>query len=147
LRLVALNKSRDLGIDFSNNNSPVVDDSSFRIILLLIGDLRLKPWSIDVETAFLYGYLDKEICMKIPDGFEMNSGPMGEATGVLRLEKSLYGLVQAPRQWNRNFEEEIFNTGFKKNHVDPCGFLREEEKDSVCSTLMLLMQSWQVRKG
>jgi Reverse transcriptase (RNA-dependent DNA polymerase) len=127
-RLVALGYSQIPGIDFSENYSPVVDDLSFRLILLLIAKLKLKAWSLDVETAFLHGDLDEDIYMRIPDGFEESKRPKEEKNRVLKLEKSLYGLVQAARQWNRKFEDEIVNLGFKKNNIDPCVFLRSESQ-------------------
>jgi Reverse transcriptase (RNA-dependent DNA polymerase) len=71
-RFVALGYSQIPGVNFSENYSPVVDDYSFRIILVLIGKLKLKACSLDVEMAFLHGDLDEDIYMKIPDGFEMN---------------------------------------------------------------------------
>jgi hypothetical protein len=68
-RLVALGYSQVAGIDFSNHYSPVLCDTSFRIILKIIQKLKLKAWSIDIETAFLNGELTEEMYMKIPDEF------------------------------------------------------------------------------
>jgi Reverse transcriptase (RNA-dependent DNA polymerase) len=58
---------------------------------LLIQKLKLLAWSIDVETAFLNGDLNEEIYMRIPEGFEGE----GSRNSILRLNKSIYGLVQA----------------------------------------------------
>ena len=93
-RLVALGYSQVAGVDFFNNYSPVIDDSSFRIILLMIEKLKLEAWSIDIETAFLNGDLEEEIFMKIPQGMEVQLAE----TKALKLNKSIYGLVQAARQ-------------------------------------------------
>jgi Reverse transcriptase (RNA-dependent DNA polymerase) len=125
-RLVPLGYFQIAGIDFSENYSPVVDDLNFRLILLLIAKLKLKAWSLDVETAFLHGDLDEDIYMKIPDGFEESKRLKEEENRVLKLKKSLYGLVQAARLWNRKFEDKIVNLGFKKNNIDPCVFLRSK---------------------
>jgi Reverse transcriptase (RNA-dependent DNA polymerase) len=124
-RLVALGYSQILGIDFTGNYSPVVNDSSFRILILLIAKLGLKAWSLDVETAFLHGDLEEEIYMKLPQGFNGEDPDLSE-TKALKLNKSIYGLVQAARQWNKRFEEEVFKLGFKKNNVDPCLFFKQE---------------------
>jgi Reverse transcriptase (RNA-dependent DNA polymerase) len=120
-RLVALGYSQIPGIDFTGNYSPVVNDSSFRILILLIAKLGLKVWSLDVETVFLNGDLEEEIYMKLPQGFNGEDPDLSE-TKALRLNKSIYGLVQAARQRNKKFEEEVFKLGFKKNNVDPCLF-------------------------
>jgi Reverse transcriptase (RNA-dependent DNA polymerase) len=82
-RLVALGYSQIHGIDFSENYSPVVDDSSFCLILLLIAKLKLKAWSLDMETAFLHGDLDENIYMRIPDGFEESKRPKEEENRIL----------------------------------------------------------------
>jgi Reverse transcriptase (RNA-dependent DNA polymerase) len=52
----------------------------------------------DVETAFLYGDLEESIFMKITQGYRKVIGDDKE-NDVLELRKSLYGLVQAARQW------------------------------------------------
>jgi hypothetical protein len=121
-RLVALGYSQVAGVDFFNNYSPVIDDSSFRIILLMIEKLKLEAWSIDIETAFLNGDLEEEIFMKIPQGMEVQLAE----TKALKLNKSIYGLVQAARQWHKKFSEEILKLGFMENNIDPCVFMKQE---------------------
>ncbi|XP_065213277.1 uncharacterized protein LOC135840583 [Planococcus citri] len=41
---------------------------------------------------------------------------------VLRLKKSLYGLKQSPRCWNKKFAEELKKLGFEADVNDPCLF-------------------------
>jgi hypothetical protein len=45
---------------------------------------------------------------------------------VLRLNKNIYGLVQAVRQWHGKFSEEIIKLGYKGNNVKPCVFTKLE---------------------
>jgi Reverse transcriptase (RNA-dependent DNA polymerase) len=96
-RLVALGYSQIPGIDFIGNYSLVMNNSSFRILILLIAKLGLKAWSLDVETTFLNGDLEEEIYMKLPQGFN-GEDPGLSKTKALKLNKSIYGLVQAGRQ-------------------------------------------------
>jgi hypothetical protein len=56
-----------------------------------------------VETAFSNGDLSEEIFMKIPDGYKMINKKEVTEGKVLKLNKSIYGLVQAARQWHENF--------------------------------------------
>ena len=96
-RLVALGYSQVAGVDFSNHYSPVLCDTSFRLILVIIQKLKLPAWSLDIETAFLNGDLTEEIFKKVPDGFNQIHGE-GKVSGkILRLNKSIYGLVQSAR--------------------------------------------------
>jgi hypothetical protein len=125
-RLVALGYSQTAGIDFLNHYSPVLCDTSFRLLLLIIQKLKLDAWSSDVETAFLNGDLSEEIFMKIPQGYNLVNKMENTEDKVLKLNKSIYGLVQAARQWHEKFSEEILNMGFKSNHIDPCIFFKEE---------------------
>jgi Reverse transcriptase (RNA-dependent DNA polymerase) len=34
--------------------------------------------------------------------------------------------VQAAGQWNKQFKDEVFKIGFRKNNVDPCLFFKQE---------------------
>ena len=80
------------GVDFTENFSPVVNDVTFRMVLVLMMLNRYKCKLIDVETAFLEGDLEEEIFMDVPDGYKevLNEETAGEC---LRLERPLYGLV------------------------------------------------------
>ena len=71
---------------------------------------------MDVETAFLNGFLDKEIYMEQLKGFvsSQNSGM------VCKFKKSIYGLKQASRSWNLRFDEVIRLSNFLKNGEEPC---------------------------
>ena len=48
---------------------------------------------VDIETAFLYGMLDEEIFMKMPEGFDIYLESSFENDDCLILDKAIYGLV------------------------------------------------------
>jgi predicted Zn-dependent protease len=54
---------------------------------------------VDMETAFLHGDIDEEICMEVPKGFEI------ENKKKLILTKTIYVLVQCARK----FYEKLMN--------------------------------------
>ena len=60
-------------------------------------------WQMDVKTAFLNGFLKKELYMMQPEGFVNPKG----AKKMCKLQRSIYGLVQASRSWNICFYELI----------------------------------------
>ena len=48
----------------------------------------------------------------------------GKEDMVCKLNKSIYGLKQASRQWHLKFNDIIVFFGFKKNIVDRCIYLK-----------------------
>ncbi len=72
---------------------PVMNDVTWRILLVTMIVWNLDAIIVDVETAFLHGDLEEEIYMNLPDGME------GMDDECLLLLKALYGLVQGARQW------------------------------------------------
>jgi hypothetical protein len=94
---VALGYSQVPGVDFSENFASVIDDATFRLILILIQREQQKAYSLDLETAFLHGELIEEIHLRKPKGYEKIFGNKEDL--CLRFKKSIYGLVQAACQW------------------------------------------------
>ena len=129
-RLVALGYNQIPGVDYTDNFAPVINDVTYRLVLLnwLINDWDSQV--IDVETAFLYGNLEEEIYLKCPEGLsEVQNIEEGDC---LLLKKSIYGLVQAARQWWKLFVEYLTKqVGFKKSYVDPCLLILEMVEGKV----------------
>ena len=65
-------------------------------------------WQMDVKTAFLNGFLKEELYMIQPEGFVDPKG----VNEIRKLQRSIYGLVQASRSWNIRFDELIKAYGF-----------------------------------
>ncbi|KAK3028014.1 hypothetical protein RJ639_040013 [Escallonia herrerae] len=83
------------------------------MIRLLISIVALKKWKIlqiDLNSAFLNGFLDEEVYVEQPEGYVVR----GHKDKVLRLKKALYGLKQAPRVWNSRIDKYFQEKGFKK---------------------------------
>ncbi|GJT88672.1 retrotransposon protein, putative, ty1-copia subclass [Tanacetum coccineum] len=75
---------------------------------------------MDVKTAFLNGHLSEEVYMEQPEGFVNPKYP----NHVCKLKRSIYGLKQASRQWNKRFDDEIKKFGFAQNPDEPCVYLK-----------------------
>jgi Reverse transcriptase (RNA-dependent DNA polymerase) len=74
----------------------------------------LQASIIDVETAFLHGKLNEEIYMSTPIDMTI------ESNKLLRLKKTIYGLVQKAREFYKRFICELKDLGFLGNKSDPC---------------------------
>jgi hypothetical protein len=92
-RLVACGYSQVPGIDFSELFAPVLNDVSFRIMLIAKFVWDMTSTVVDIETAFLHGDLDEEIYMEVPKGLEI------EHNKKLMLKKTIYGLVQSAKKF------------------------------------------------
>ena len=120
-RLVALGYSQIPGVDYTDNFAPVAHDVSFRIALAIMMVEKLDSLVMDVETAFLYGDIEKEILMKSPVGME-EIDPGSSPEDCYQLKKGIYGLCQAARQFWRKFVDTIRKEpfGFTVSPADPC---------------------------
>ncbi|KAK4382735.1 Retrovirus-related Pol polyprotein from transposon RE2 [Sesamum angolense] len=78
----------------------------------------------DVNNAFLHGSLDEDVYMEPPQGF------VGAAPGqVCKLQKSLYGLKQASRQWNLELTTKLLDFGFSQSTHEHCLFIKSSDSE------------------
>jgi hypothetical protein len=102
--------------DGENHTSPVVSWPSVRLFLVFS---MWKAWytcSIDFTNAFVQAKLPIPIWIHLPRGFRSNK----PYRTCLRLEKSLYGLVRAPRLWFEHILRALKLEGFCQSQYDPC---------------------------
>ncbi|GJU77077.1 retrotransposon protein, putative, ty1-copia subclass [Tanacetum coccineum] len=105
-RLVAKGYTQLYGVDYEEMFSPVVDIRAIRILIAIVAFYDYEIWQMDVKTAFLNGYLDDDIYMVQPKGFiDPNEGFVDpkHPRKVCKLQRSIYGLKQASRSWNKRF--------------------------------------------
>ena len=82
-------------MDFDETFVPVARIKVIRIFFVYSAFKGFKMYQMDVKTTFLNGYLDEEVYMDQPEGFENKDYP----NHVYRLKNALYGLKQALRVW------------------------------------------------
>lgn len=119
-RLVVKGFSQKPGIDYQETFAPVVRYGSIRYLIALAAKFDLDIQQMDAVTAFLNGQLKEEIYMEQPESF--NDG----SNRVCKLHKSLYGLKQASRVWNKSLNQVLLNFGLKRSAADQCIYYRIE---------------------
>ncbi|CAL9003000.1 unnamed protein product [Prunus brigantina] len=118
-RLVANGFHQQPGLDYGETFSPVVNHSTIRLILALSVQFSWPVRQLDVQNAFLHGYLDEEVYMRQPVGFVDPTYP----DHVCRLRHSLYGLKQAHRAWFHCFSSHLLRLGFIASQSDSSLFV------------------------
>jgi Reverse transcriptase (RNA-dependent DNA polymerase) len=111
-------------VDFTEAYSLVIDDATFRTLLLIQLIFCLCSWLLDVQVAFLCGDLDKLIYMFCPEGLPH------EPDEALLLCKALYGLVQAACQFFKKFISIMKAISFEQNPAEPCMLFKTEDSNT-----------------
>ncbi|GKE18368.1 retrotransposon protein, putative, ty1-copia subclass [Tanacetum coccineum] len=65
--LVAKGFTQTPGIDYEETFSPVADIRAIRILIAITAFYDYEIWQMDVKTAFLNGYLNKEVYIEQPE--------------------------------------------------------------------------------
>lgn len=118
-RLVDRGFTQQYGIDYQDTFSPVVKLATVRLILALNVSKSWHLRQIDVNNAFLHGFLNEDVYMKQPPSFEDKSNPQF----MCKLQNSIYGLKQSPRAWFSRLSEKLHHLGFHSPKADTSLFL------------------------
>jgi hypothetical protein len=116
-RLVTKGCSQRPRYNYDKTYSPVICLETIRVILSLVPILKLKIQQMDVKGVYLNGKLNKDVYMTQPEGFA------DDTDFICYLIKTLYGLKQSGREWNKVFNEIMIKYGFKQMNSNPCTYI------------------------
>ena len=103
-------------VDYNEVFAAVVRHSTMRIILALCAHYTLFANHFDVPKAFPNA--DCDVFMIAPPGVRLPSGR------CFKLQKSLYGLKQAARLWNKLLSSYLVSLDMTQCLTDSCVFFR-----------------------
>ncbi|CAM8905250.1 unnamed protein product [Rhodiola kirilowii] len=112
-RLVVKGFNQKLGKDYKHTFSPVAKLPTVRIVLALATARGWPFFQLDINNAFLHGFIEEDIFMKVPEGYSKASPHQ-----VCKLKRSLYSLKQASRQWNHELSSFLVSLGYKQSIND-----------------------------
>ncbi|RVW59278.1 Retrovirus-related Pol polyprotein from transposon RE1 [Vitis vinifera] len=118
-RLVAKGFHQTPGVDFSETYSPAIKLATIRVVLTLAIAQGWEIRQLDINNAFLNGYLQENVFMSQPKDFIHPTKPHH----ICKLRKALYGLKQAPRAWFDRLKDALLQWGFQDSKSNASLFL------------------------
>lgn len=120
-RLVARGFSQVLGEDYNETFAPTVRMDTLRMFLATVASEDLECYQWDIKNAFTESKLKETIYLDPPKNLGVKKGLVWQAL------RSLYGLKQAARDWNKLLLKELKSWGFVQSLADPCLFTHPDK--------------------
>ncbi|MBW0548514.1 hypothetical protein O181_088229 [Austropuccinia psidii MF-1] len=95
---------------------------SFKILLSLMVNRKYSAYQCNVETAFFYGEMEAPNYISQVANYEV----AGKDNWVWKLNKSLYGTKQAPRQWKAHLVSTLCKLDLFSADTDECLFFNTD---------------------
>jgi transposase InsO family protein len=124
-RLVAKGFNQQYGIDYHDTFAPVMKYKSLRIMLALSLYQNTCMEQLDVKTAFLNAQVEEDIYIDIPEGMNVDT------SHVLKLNRALYGIKQAPREWHKEIHNMLMTLEYTSCRKDPCIYWKKTKNDNI----------------
>ena len=115
--------------DALDTASPTVDRGVWRVMVAMLAVYGWVPYCFDISTAFLQGrQITRDVFLRPPP-------EIGEPGMVMKLNKSVYGLVHAPLQWYEALDEGIVAISGVRLPYDNCAWMWYADDSSLLAML------------
>jgi hypothetical protein len=121
-------------IDYNETFAPVARLDTIRMVLAIADQHNWKVYQMDVESAFLNGYLEEEVYVQQQPGYQVR----GQEDKVYRLKKALYGLKQAPRAWYSRIDSYMIKNEFIRSTSEPTLYTKVNEQVNILIVFLYL---------
>ena len=101
-------------------DSPTLNKTSRMLALQVIASHAWQLRSFDIKAAFLQGQPQADRITAIDPVPELRRALNLQTSEVCKLNKSAYGLIDAPYLWYCALVSELMNLGFEQSPFDPC---------------------------
>ena len=116
-RLVARGFSQVHTVDFMETYSPTPEALCVKTVVAVTVGREWELRQLDVKQAFIQADLEYDVYMKLLDGCGDKSGK------IVKLNKAVYGLKQAGRQWSLRLTQVLVDKVWVEQcNADPCVF-------------------------
>ncbi|CAM9597236.1 unnamed protein product, partial [Sphacelaria rigidula] len=123
-RLVARGFRQRFAVDYFETFAATPSMASIKLVMAVAVQEEWPLYHFDVTQAFVQAEMDTDVYMRLPQGCSV----LVDVT--VKLEKSIYGIKQAGRQWSRLLCETLLeDVGMVQCEADPCVFEMEDAGD------------------
>jgi hypothetical protein len=107
------------GVDYFESYAPVASWATIRMVMNIAIQQNWATRHTDFSSAFVQAPLAEEVYVELPEMFRDEQDHGSKDGVVLKLNKSLYGLVQAPRTWYHHLQKGLNKLDFHVSTLDP----------------------------
>ncbi|KAA3481430.1 Retrovirus-related Pol polyprotein from transposon TNT 1-94 [Gossypium australe] len=119
--LVVKGFNQRYGIDYLETFAPMARLDTIKLLVALAAQMKWNVHQLDVKSAFLNGFLEEEIYVEQPQGFQVT----GHEDKVYKLKKALYGLKQAPKAWYSRIDSYLTSLKFERSFSEPTLYVKK----------------------
>ncbi len=122
-RLVTLGFMQDMST-IGQTYAPTIRPATVHITLILQKYFKLEAVTLDIEGAFLKADLPHDLFIVTPSLLNIPDHH------IIRLNKSMYGLKEAPFLFGELLAKSLYSFGLQRSIIDPCLWVNQSDNFS-----------------